>query len=55
MDRRDFTVIENKEKEREAVKKAIRQTNPIVKNFVQFHNEKTNKFSVKDIFKLVRD
>ena len=44
MDRRDFTVIENEEKTRETAKKAVRQTNPIVKKFVQFHSEKTDKF-----------
>ncbi len=53
MDKRDFTVIENKTKteEKQAEKKVSRQTNPIAKKFLEFHNEKLDKFSVKDLFK----
>ena len=50
MDKRDFTVIENKEAVKEPVKAVSRQTNPIAKKMVQFHNE-TEKFSVKELFK----
>ena len=55
MERRDFTVIDNEKTEQEVKKTVVRQTNPIMKKFVQFHNEKANKFSVKDIFKIVRN
>ena len=56
MDKRDFTVIENQQKTTidEPVKKTIRQTNPIAKKLVEFHNENSKKFSVKDLFKGVR-
>lgn len=50
MDERHFTVIEN-EKSIEKPAKTIRQTNPIAKKFVDFHNEKSKKLSVKDLFK----
>lgn len=52
MDRRDFTVIENdaKTKIEKEPKAVLRQTNPIAKKFVEFHNEK-EKFSVKKLFK----
>ena len=53
MDKRDFTVIENETTVKEPVK-VIRQTNPIVKKFVEFHKENPKKFSVKDLFKGVR-
>lgn len=54
MDKRDLTVIENKsmtEKSTgvEVVKKL--QTNPIVKKFTEFHYEKVEKFTVRDLFK----
>ena len=51
MDKRDLTVIENTEQIKiEKLKKTVsRQTNPIAKKYVQFHNEK-EKFSVRDIF-----
>lgn len=57
MDKRDFTVIENKTKSENkvSVDKQIRQTNPIMKKFAQFHNENVGKFSVKDLFRSVRD
>ena len=48
MDKRDFIVIETKTKE--PAKAVSRQTNPIAKKFVEFHNEK-EKFSVKELFK----
>lgn len=52
---RDFTVIDNEKKEKEMINKPVRHTNPIVKKFVQFHSEKSSRFSVKDIFKVVHD
>lgn len=57
MDKRDFTVIENETKtdNKISVGKQIRQTNPIMKKFAQFHNENVGKFSVKDLFRSVRD
>lgn len=53
MDKRDFTVIENKTQidEKRSEKPISRQTNPIAKKFLKFHNEKPEKFSVKDLFK----
>ncbi len=48
MDKRDFTVINNEVKIEEKQKNVSRQTNPIAKKFVKFHDEK--KFSVRDIF-----
>ncbi len=52
MDKREFTVIENETKTEEKVqKKTVLQTNPIVKKFVEFHQENIGKFSVKDLFK----
>ena len=53
MDKRDFTVIENKNKiEKKKVEKPTsRQTNPIAKKFLEFHNENLGKFNVKDLFK----
>lgn len=52
MDKRDFTVIENKTKieEKKIEKKVSRQTNPIAKKFLKFHSENIRKFSVKDLF-----
>ena len=48
MDKRDFTVIENKTQidEKHSEKPISRQTNPIAKKFLKFHNEKPEKFSV---------
>lgn len=54
MDKRDLTVIENKsmaEKSSEVKNRRKLQTNPIVKKFVEFHNEKAESFTVKDLFK----
>ena len=54
MDKREFTVIENKSKIEEDIiveKKTSLQTNPIAKSFVEFHQENLGKFSVKDLFK----
>ena len=52
MDKRDFTVIENKSKieEERPEKKVPHQTNPIAKKFLKFHSENLGKFSVKDLF-----
>ena len=49
MDKRDFTLIENETKIKE--KPATHQTNPIAKKFLEFHKEKIDKFSVKELFK----
>lgn len=52
MDKREFTVIENETKVEEKIeKKSVLQTNPIMKKFVEFHQENIGKFSVKDLFK----
>ncbi len=53
MDKREFTVIENKTKTEEKVEKksVLHSTNPIVKKFVEFHKENIGKFSVKDLFR----
>ncbi len=53
MDKRDLTLIENQTKveEKTSEKKVLRQTNPIAKKFVEFHQENLSKFSVKDLFK----
>ncbi len=53
MDKREFTIIENKTEtvEKHTEKKSSRQTNPIAKKFLEFHNENIGKFSVKDLFK----
>ncbi len=49
MDKRDLTVIENTQITEKVEKKTSRQTNPIAKKFVEFHNEK-EKLRVKDLF-----
>ena len=53
MDKRDFTVIENKTKADEKIEKqSVRHaTNPIMKKFAEFHRENIGKFSVKELFK----
>lgn len=54
MDKREFTVIENEtktKKEEQIQKKPVLHTNPIVKKFVEFHQENLGKFTVKDILK----
>lgn len=53
MDKREFRVIENKTDivEKQAGKKVSRQTNPIAKKFLEFHNKDIGKFSVKDLFR----
>ena len=50
---RNLTVIENTKTEEKVEKKAgkLRQTNPITKKLLEFHNSKVKKFSVKDLFK----
>lgn len=55
MDKRDFTVIENETLKEKSAKTQSRQTNPIMRKFAQFHNESLTKFSVKDLFRSVRD
>lgn len=52
MDKREFTVIENKTGIEEKIeKKSILHSNPIAKKFLEFHKENSGKFSVKDLFK----
>ena len=54
MDKRDFTVIENKamtETEAKPQEKKLLHTNPIIKKMVKFHFDKVESFSVKDLFK----
>ncbi len=53
MDKRDFTVIENKtlEDEKQVKKTVSHQTNPIAKKFIEFRKENLSKLSVKDLFK----
>lgn len=52
-DERNFTVIESEKTEISVEKtvKPLRQTNPIAKKFLEFHNDKADKFTVKDLFK----
>lgn len=52
-DERKLTVIDGTKTEEmnEAVKKVSRQTNPIMKQLLEFHNDNSKKFSVKDLFK----
>ena len=54
MDKRDLTVIENREKldvEQEKEVRAKHHTNPILKKLAKFHLEKAENFTVKDLFK----
>lgn len=52
-DERNLTVIDGVKVEDkiDTEKKASRQTNPIVKKLLEFHNESAGKFSVIDLFK----
>lgn len=52
-DERNLTVIDGVkvEEKTDTEKKASRQTNPIVKKLLEFHNESAGKFSVIDLFK----
>ena len=50
MDEKELTLIHSKEKVKEETPKVSRVTNPILKKFADFHQEKV-KFSVKDLFK----
>lgn len=52
-DERNLTLIESNQVESglETKNKTVRQTNPIAKKFLEFQNQKLNKFSVKDLFK----
>jgi len=52
-DERNLTVIDGVkiEEKEETSKKVSRQTNPIMKQLLEFHNDKAEKFSVKDLFK----
>lgn len=54
MDKREFTVIENKnmtDVKPDIEEKAKHHTNPILKKLAIFHFEKPETFSVKDLFK----
>ncbi len=54
MDKREFTVIENKnmtDVKPDIEEKAKHHTNPILKKLAKFHFEKPETFSVKDLFK----
>lgn len=54
MDKRKLTLIENETKideKKKETKKPSRQTNPIAKKMMEFHQEQVGKFSVKDLFK----
>lgn len=46
---RKFKVIENQE-EQVKTPSVIRHTNPILKQALEFHQEKAGKFKVKDLF-----
>lgn len=48
---RDFEVIENENLLTEVKPEKRVVTNPIAKKFVQYQNEKIDKFSVKELFK----
>ena len=52
-DERNLTLIESSKNEvkDEVCSKTVRQTNPIIKKLIAFHNENAEKFSVKDLFK----
>lgn len=52
-DERNLTLIQSTKVETEAKteKESSRQTNPMQKKFVEFHHDKAEKFSVKDLFK----
>lgn len=52
-DERNLTVIDGVkiEEKKETAKTVSRQTNPIIKQLLEFHNDKCEKFSVKDLFR----
>lgn len=52
-DERNLTLIESAKTEVSVEKpvKTSKQTNPIAKKFLEFHNSKAEKFKVKDLFK----
>lgn len=52
-DEKKLILLEGTKTEEQTANKVVssRQTNPIVKKLLQFHNENSEKFSVKDLFK----
>ncbi len=51
-DEKKLILLEGTKTEEQTTHKVVpRQTNPIVKKLLQFHNENSEKFSVKDLFK----
>jgi len=52
---RNLTVIETEKTDTKREVKTVDSngfhSNPIAKKFLDFHNEKTHKFSVRDLFK----
>lgn len=52
-DERNLTLIETTKTETtvEPTTKKVRQSNPITKKFLEFHNDKVEKFTVKDLFR----
>lgn len=52
-DERNLTLIESVKTEVSAEKKVktSRQTNPITKKLLEYHHEKLEKFTVRDLFK----
>lgn len=53
IEEKNFTVIEGAKTDELSQKHVTksRQTNPIAKKLVEFHNENLKKFTVKDLFK----
>ena len=53
IEEKNFTVIEGAKTDELSQKHLTksRQTNPIAKKLVEFHNENLKKFTVKDLFK----
>lgn len=52
-DERNIKVIESAKTETksEMVAKSKHQTNPLMRKFLEFNNEKSNKFNVRDLFR----
>ena len=52
-DERNIKVIESAKTETksETVTKPKHQTNPLMRKFLEFNNEKSNKFNVRDLFR----
>ncbi|MEE3349388.1 MAG: hypothetical protein VZR09_05045 [Candidatus Gastranaerophilaceae bacterium] len=52
-DERNLQIIESAKTEAksETVAKSTHQTNPLMRKFLEFNNEKSNKFNVRDLFR----